>query len=111
MTNLMEIELKNKRLPEQCTHISEVREEIDSIDKAILKLFAVRYDYVKHIVNFKNSKEGIVAKDRQNEVFTARRKWAEELGLDPDLFEKMYKMLIDFNINKEMQLFEKHNNK
>lgn len=106
----MEYTLKQGRLPEQCTDITEVRNEIDSIDRAILELFALRYDYVKHIVNFKSNREGIVAKERQNEVFENRRKWASELGLDPDLFEEIYKTLIDFNVNKEMQLFEKRKN-
>lgn len=83
--------------------IREIRDCIDDIDVRILRLFSDRKDCVNEIVNFKTDKEGVIAKQRQEELLALRRKWATELGLDPDLFEKIFKMLIDSNIKKQME--------
>lgn len=88
-----------------CKTIQEIRDSIDEIDYQILTSFEKRLEYVKAIVSFKSDAEGIVAKDRQQEVFQKRREWAGELGLDPDLFEEIYKTLINWNIRKEMEIF------
>jgi chorismate mutase-like protein len=88
-----------------CQTIEEIRQSIDEIDYQILTSFEKRLEYVKAIVRFKSDPEGIVAKERQQEVFQKRREWAMELGLDPDLFEEIYKTLINWNVNKEMEIF------
>jgi len=90
--------------------IQEVRDYIDKIDYKILKLFSDRNRCVKEIVNFKNDRTEIIAKERQKELLALRRKWAEELNLDPALFENFYKRLIRSNIQKELRLFETNNN-
>lgn len=88
-----------------CKTIQEIRDCIDEIDYQILTSFEKRLEYVKTIVSFKSDAEGIVAKERQQEVLQKRREWAEELGLDPDLFEEIYRTLIDWNVSKEMEIF------
>lgn len=88
-----------------CKTIQEIRDSIDEIDYQILTSFEKRLEYVKAIVSFKSDAEGIVAKERQQEVFQKRREWALELGLDPDLFEEIYRTLIDWNVSKEMEIF------
>jgi isochorismate pyruvate lyase len=95
---------------EQCQSIEEIREVIDKIDYQILSYFGARLECVKAIVKFKSDPDGIVAVDRQKEVFLKRREWATELGLDPDLFEEMYKMLINWNIQREMEIFRSKEN-
>ncbi len=87
-----------------CRNIQEIRNGIDEIDRQILASFAKRHEYVKAIVAFKSDKNGIVAPERQQEVFRKRREWAEELGLDPDLFEEIYRTLIDWNVQKELEI-------
>lgn len=86
--------------------IQEIRTLIDEIDFHILKLFSDRSRCVKEIVRFKNDKTEIIAKKRQKELIEVRREWAENLNLDPDLFEKFFKMLIKSNIQKEMKMLE-----
>ena len=89
-----------------CKSIQEIRSCIDEIDYQILIHFEKRLEYVKAIVKYKSSQEGIVAKERQLEVFQQRREWAIELGLDPDLFEEIFKTLINWNVKKEMEIFK-----
>jgi chorismate mutase-like protein len=88
-----------------CRSVQEIRNSIDEIDYQILTYFEKRLEYVKAIVKFKSDQEEIVARERQLEVFQKRREWAKELGLDPDLFEEIYKILINWNVRKEMEIF------
>jgi len=89
-----------------CRSIEEIRDSIDEIDYQILTYFEKRLEYVKAIVKFKTNKEGIVAKERQLEVFRKRREWAVEKGLDPDLFEEIFKTLVNWNVEKELEIFK-----
>lgn len=93
-----------------CRDIQEIREAIDEIDHQILASFGKRLEYVKEIVKFKTDPDGIVARDRQLELLQKRREWATESGLDADLFEEIYKMLINWNVQKELELFRKMEN-
>jgi isochorismate pyruvate lyase len=90
--------------PEDCRDIEEIRTGIDEIDYQILQLFSQRYSFVKEIVKFKTDEASVVAESRQKEVIAKRREWAEELGLNPDLFEEMYWMLMRFNVKKELEI-------
>lgn len=91
--------------PENCKSKEEVREQIDEIDREIIALFAQRFAYVKAIVKFKNDQESIVAQQRKDEVISQRGEWASESGLDKSTFEKIYELLINHNISKEMEIF------
>lgn len=102
----MELEILKK--PEECTKKEEVRDEIDRIDRTILELFALRFEYVKRIVDFKQDHQSVVAQDRKDHVIEKRSEWARELGLDDKTFAEMYRLLIDSNIEKEMELLLKN---
>ena len=90
--------------PKECNCKEEIREQIDTIDKVIITLFAQRFMYVNEIVKYKNDPESVVAQDRKNEVIELRGKWAEELGLDKNTFEQIYRFLVDHNIGKELEI-------
>jgi isochorismate pyruvate lyase len=97
--------------PQSCNNIQEIRNAIDAIDLEILQLFALRHDYVKEIVKFKSSdEEGIIARERKELVLKQRKEWAEEKGLDGELMEKVFRMLIDRNIEIQLEI-NKSNNK
>ena len=91
--------------PEQCESIEEIRQCLDEIDNQIIGLLGKRLSYINKIVKFKINEEEIVANARQREVIDQRRKWAENNNLDPDLIESLYRMLIEFNIKKELRIF------
>jgi isochorismate pyruvate lyase len=91
--------------PKQCESIEEIRQCLDEIDLQIIELYGKRLNYINEIVKFKIDEEDIVANSRQEEVISIRRKWAEINKLDPDLIENLYRTLIKFNINKEMNIF------
>ncbi|MFC0878453.1 chorismate mutase [Saccharicrinis sp. FJH2] len=93
--------------PANCTSIQEVRSIIDEIDFAIIELLSKRQKCVEEIVRFKNNQEEIVAEDRQKILFAQRRVWAEQNKLSPDMIENVYKFLVEHNISKELNLFNK----
>ena len=93
--------------PTDCSSITEIRNEIDSIDRSILELLASRQEYVEEIVKFKTDEDSVIAKDRQLEVYAKRRQWAQELGLSVDFIEHLFQQLVQHNIERELKLLKK----
>lgn len=92
------------KLASECNNKEEIRAQIDEIDKEIIKLFGLRFQYVSEIVKYKNDAESVVATDRKNEVIKVRGEWAEAHGLDKETFEQIYRFLVDHNIGKELEI-------
>ena len=96
--------------PKDCDSIKEIRDAIDVIDTELLKLLEQRNDYVKEIVKFKNSDEkGIIAQERKELVLEQRKKWAEERGLDAEMIEGIFRLLIDKNIQIQLDISNSNN--
>lgn len=92
--------------PSECCNKDEIRNQIDKIDKEIISLFALRFQYVSEIVKFKSDVESVVAQDRKDEVIRQRGEWAAELGLDKETFQQIYRFLVDHNISKELEILK-----
>ena len=101
------IKIANKREPEQCRNITEIRSEIDLIDQFIVKTIGKRFQYVKTAAKFKTNEQDVKAEDRFRAMLKIRRKWAVESGLDADVIEKIFKDLINYFINAELSAWEK----
>jgi isochorismate pyruvate lyase len=95
--------------PEACGNIQDIRNAIDEIDHEILQLFAMRDAYVREIVKFKSGDAGIRARERKAHVLQQRRAWAAEMGLDPDLFEKLFGLVIEKNIQIQFDIYNSKN--
>lgn len=94
-----------EKCPKDCKSKAEIRAEIDAIDNEIMKLFGRRYEFVKEIVKYKEkTADAIIASKRREEVIQKRREWAEEYGLNPDVFEDIYRKLIKHFIAEEMKI-------
>jgi isochorismate pyruvate lyase len=91
--------------PEACKNIQDLRNAIDEIDREIIQLYAQRDAYVREIVKFKSSDMGIIALERQAKVLQQRKAWAAEMGLDPELFEKLFGLLIEKNIQIQFDIY------
>ncbi|MBP7508649.1 MAG: chorismate mutase [Prolixibacteraceae bacterium] len=98
--------------PCDCSSKEEIRSQIDRIDFELIKLFSLRYDFVKEIVKYKEKNiTDIVAEDRKVLVIKQRAEWAEEMGLDKNTFTEIFRILLESNINKEMEIAQISNNK
>jgi len=76
-------------------NLGDLRKKIDSIDRELLKNLAKRFSVARKIGEYKK-KNNLNAYDpkREKEVFHSRRKWAEVAGLDSDLVENIFKLII-----------------
>jgi tRNA-Thr(GGU) m(6)t(6)A37 methyltransferase TsaA len=84
--------------------LPETRQAIDLIDAEIIRLLGNRAGYVRQIVNFKKNTQEVRAPARYAEVMRRRREMAEAAGLNPDVVEEMYKLLVDSFIEEEMEI-------
>jgi isochorismate pyruvate lyase len=89
--------------PADCQSLTEVRHEIDRIDRVILALLGERAGYVHAAARFKPSEDAVHAPERQAAMFRARRQWAAEEDLDPDFVERLYRELIAYFVERERQ--------
>ncbi len=90
----------------ECSSLTEVRLEIDRIDKEIISLLGERFLYVKEVVKYREQKD-VADLERYNQVIKQRGKWAEEKGLNADAIEKVYKHLLDYYISEQKIVAEK----
>lgn len=96
--------------PQACKNIKEIRDSIDLIDQEIIQLFAERHAYVKEIVKFKgDEKEEIIAKERKDLVLKQRKAWAAEKGLNAEMMEEVFKLLIKNNIQIQLDITKSNN--
>lgn len=89
--------------------LSNIRIEIDDIDRELIRLLAQRQRLVEKArrLKIKGDKDAVQASNRVTQVIANRRKQALELGLSPDVAEGVWKsMIIAFitleeKVNKE----------
>jgi len=87
--------------PADCSTKEDVRAELDRIDQALLALFAERHGYVTRMAEIKTDPHEAHDPARIAAILAKQRKRAEELGLDEDQAELIWKTLIDWNVNYE----------
>jgi isochorismate pyruvate lyase len=87
----------------ECGNISEVRLEIDAIDREIVSLIRRRFEYVKAASKFKTSETSVKAPERFKAMLEQRRVWASEEGLNADAIEKLFNDLVTHFIEEEMK--------
>lgn len=93
----------NRKQPEECQDMVDIRQEIDTIDQEIIAMVARRYQYVKSAAKFKTNEGSVKAPERFAAMLLERRKWAEMQDLNPDVIEKMYTDLVHYFINEELK--------
>lgn len=89
------------KTPAECATKEDVRAEIDRIDQALLALFAERHRYVTRMAQIKTDPHEAYDPKRIEAVIKKQRKRAEELDLDEDQAELIWRTLIDWNVNYE----------
>lgn len=94
--------------PGECENMSDIRTEIDKIDRQVIQLMGRRFEYVKAASKFKTSETGVKAPERFKAMLLQRREWAVEEGLNPDAIEKMYFDLVNHFIEEELKFWKNH---
>ena len=89
--------------PAECSSIEEIRAAIDALDQEIVDRLGLRFQYVRAITRFKKTEADVRAPTRRQHVLTQRRAWAAAVGIDPDVVEQVYVLLIDHFVDEEMK--------
>jgi len=91
----------------ECKDLSEVRQNIDRLDRQIVPLLAERATYVRQAAGFKANKAAVVDNPRIEQIILKVRHMAVEEDMDPDLVEHIYRSMIDAYINFEAKVYMK----
>lgn len=91
----------------ECKNIGDIRENIDKIDREVVKLLSKRSYFVKEAAKFKKNAEDVEAPKRVEEVIKKVRCLAEEYGMQPDIVENIYRTMIKNFIDYEMDQHSK----
>ncbi|NEO85637.1 MAG: isochorismate lyase [Spirulina sp. SIO3F2] len=94
------------KAPNDCENMTEIRLEIDQLDRQILALLGQRFAYVKAAAQFKTSATAVKAPERLQAMLQQRRVWAEAEGLDPDVIENLYRDLVNYFISAELKKWQ-----
>ena len=91
--------------PGDCNSMDELRHQIDKLDVKIIELLANRSEFIDRATELKKS-NGMRARipERIESVVSNARNAAEELDLDADLVEKIWRILIDWSIQREAEI-------
>ena len=93
------------RAPAECLSMAEVRSAIDALDQEVVHLLAQRAAYIDRASELK-LQNGWPARipDRVEEVIANARTQAEAQGLEADLVEAMWRLLVNWSIDREEQV-------
>jgi len=89
------------KAPAECQTKEDVRVEIDRIDQGLLSLLAERHGYVTRMAEIKTDPHEAYDPTRIEAIIAKQRKRAEELDLDEDQAELIWRTLINWNVNYE----------
>ena len=90
------------KAPQDCETMQDLRVQIDRLDQQLVELLLERARYIDRASQLKPG-EGLPARipDRVEEVVANVRARAGQSGLDPDLAEQLWRILIDWSIARE----------
>lgn len=83
--------------------MEDVREAIDTLDREIVRMIGRRAGYVRAAARFKTDEASVRVPERQRAMLEERRRWAEEESLSPEVIEKIYRDLVSYFVNRELE--------
>ena len=84
--------------PADCVSKTDIRTAIDALDEELLQLFARRQGYVRRMAELKRHPDEAFDHHRIETMVAALKDRAEELGLEGEQAEAVWRTLIDWNV-------------
>ena len=97
---------KNRVRRKSCRDMTEVRVEIDALDREIVTLLADRLHYIGEAARIKPQRAMVRDDARIEDVIAKIRAAATAVGVDPDFIEPLYRDLVERSIAHELALFD-----
>ena len=89
------------RSPQDCHDMTEVRDEIDRIDAALVELIAQRFGFVDRAWQLKKNPGDAYVPWRIQQVIDKVKVRASEKGLPPELTEALWRQMIGWFVQYE----------
>jgi len=94
-----------QRAPVPCPEMTDIRAEIDQIDRELVALLARRQKQIENAGRTKPSKDTIRDTARIEEVVSLVLEKAQEEGLSPKIAEPLWRLLIELSISHETDVY------
>jgi isochorismate pyruvate lyase len=83
--------------------LDQIRTNIDQIDRQLVRLLAMRGNYVKKAASFKTTTEDVKAPKRVEQVIAKVVAMANEVGANPVVIESVYRTMIAAFVEAELK--------
>lgn len=92
--------------PSDCTTMSDVRQGVDAIDRALVALLAERQRYMDAAARIKPDRKGVRDVPRIEDVVAKVKAEGAKVGLSPAIAEPVWRVLIDRSIAYELGVWD-----
>jgi len=100
------VAIESRTPPEACRSMVEVRQGVDALDRALVRLLAERQGYMDAAARIKPDRNAVHDAARIEEVVSKVKAAAREVGLSPAIAEPVWRTLIDRCIAHEFESFD-----
>lgn len=100
------ITIDDRLAAEACTTMTEVRQGVDALDRALVKLLAERQRYMDAAARIKGERGLVRDNARVEEVVANVKAEAGAVGLSPNLAEPVWRTLIEQSIAYEFERWD-----
>jgi isochorismate pyruvate lyase len=102
----MERQDLNIKTPDQCLSMTDLRAEIDRLDRKLVGLLSERQRYIERAAEIKSHHYAIRDEARIADVLAKVSAEAEKAGLRVDIAQAVWRELIERSIALEMEVYE-----
>jgi len=106
MTSPKTVTIDDRKAPEDCTSMIDVRQGVDALDRALVTLLAERQRYMDAAARIKPNRDAVFDQARIDDVVAKVLAAAEPAGLSPDIAEPVWRLLIDRCIAHEFAKYD-----
>ncbi len=87
------------------SHLTDLRDKIDRVDKELIGVLATRMEYVEAIGEYKRDNNVTVFQaNRWIDIFQSRPEWAGQIGLNKEFTEQLFKLVHDESIRQQTRV-------
>lgn len=95
MTAPRTVAIDDRKAPEDCATMVDVRQGVDALDRALVTLLAERQRYMDAAARIKPNRDAVFDQARIDDVVAKVLAAAEPAGLSRDIAEPVWRLLID----------------
>ncbi len=90
----------------QYDNMDDLRIEIDQLDRVIVDLLSIRQGFMEQAARIKQDRNLVRDERRIEDVVAKVADHAEKVSAQPELVENLYRQMIEWCINYEMDVFD-----